>query len=97
MGYVESEPQFLHEGSDVQSISLILCTEEQVPKSGGSIVVTERHRVVFRKALAGALKNCLSKQLRIYIEGRLHTTCFTDEYQVKRYQTEIAAERFSLM
>ncbi len=47
--------------------------------------------------LAELAAKFLAKGNRVYIEGRMQTRSWTDDQDIKRFQTEIIAEDFILL
>lgn len=54
---------------------------------------TEWHRVVAFGELAQRCAEYLAKGEKVYVEGRLKTSDYTDRDGIKRYSTEIIASR----
>lgn len=65
-------------------------------KSGDN-ETTEWHRVVLWEKLADVASKYLSKGDPVYIEGHIATRTWEDKDGVKKYTTEVIAERLQLL
>ncbi len=66
-------------------------------KSGQKQERTEWHRIVVWGRQAEACVNYLKKGRPVYVEGRIQTREWDDKEGVKRYTTEIVAERVQFL
>lgn len=78
-------------------VSFPLATTEFILKSGGKEEQTEWHNIVMWRGLAEAAHKSLSKGKLVYIEGKCHTRYFEDKQHIKKYTTEIVADKFVLL
>ena len=58
---------------------------------------TEFHNIVAWRKLAEICSQYLRKGAKVYVEGRLQTTEWTGQDNVKRYRTEIVAENMIML
>lgn len=58
---------------------------------------TEFHNIVAWRKLAEICGQYLRKGAKVYVEGRLQTTEWTGQDNVKRYRTEIVAENMIML
>jgi single-strand DNA-binding protein len=58
---------------------------------------TEWHRVVVFGKLAEIARDYLKKGSKLYVTGRLRTTSWADDHQVKRHSTNIVADELILL
>lgn len=66
-------------------------------KSGQKQEQTEYHNVVCWRRLAEIAGQYLKKGSKVYVEGRLQTRSWDDQTGVKKYRTEIIAERLVML
>ncbi len=89
------ESKQLQNGTSLTMVSL--ATNER-KKSGDTWVDhTEWHSVVLFGKLADVAKQYLHKGSKVYISGRLRTSSWEDDQQVKRWKTSIIAEELILL
>ena len=72
-------------------------TEVWNDKAGQKQEKTEWHRVVLWGKTAESLTEYLTKGKQIYVEGRLQTRQWDDKDGIKRYTTEIRADKVVLL
>jgi len=65
-------------------------------ESGEKKKQTEYHNVVAWRRLAEIAQEYLKKGGLVYIEGRLQTRTWEDQQGIKKYKTEIVAERLQM-
>ncbi len=92
----DAELRFTPGGASVVTVSLAT-TEVWTDKAGGRQERTEWHRVNLWGKTADTLAEYLKKGKSIYVEGRLQTRDWVDKDGVKRYTTEIRADRVVLL
>ena len=86
-----------HVGNDVVmrktqgGISVVNLSVATSYKRKEAAEVTTWHRVVLWDKLAELANKYVTKGQALYLEGRLQTSEWTDEQQVKRYTTEMVA------
>lgn len=66
-------------------------------KSGAKQENVEYHNCVFWGKIAEIAGQYLSKGKRVYIEGRLQTSDWTDQSGVKKYRTEIIVDNMIML
>ena len=66
-------------------------------QSGQQQKKTEFHNVVAWRKLAEVCAKYLHKGSKVYVEGRLQTTDWTDQAGSKRYRTEIVIENMIML
>lgn len=66
-------------------------------KDGNQQERTEWHRIVAWRKLAEICGEWLKKGSHIYVEGRLQTRSWEDKNGVKRFTTEIVADRMQML
>lgn len=71
-----------------------LATTEKWKDSQGKLQeATEWHKLVFFNNLATTVVNYLKKGSKVYIEGRLQTRIWKDEFNSNHYSTEIVCSK----
>ena len=94
MGRLGKNPEVRQtkDGKSVANFSL--ATDESFKNSiGERIQKTEWHQIVAWGNLAQFAEKYLAKGRQVLIQGRLQTSEWTDKDSVKRYRTEIVAQR----
>ena len=82
-------------GSTIVSFSLATSESWTDRTSGERKERTEWHRVViFNEQIADIAERFLSKGVKVYVEGQLHTRKWTDQDGADRYATEVVLPRF---
>ena len=92
----DAEVRFTPGGQPVATLNLAT-TEQWNDKEGQRQEKTEWHRIVLWGKQAESLQQYLVKGKQIYVEGRLQTRQWDDKDGVKRYTTEIKADRITLL
>jgi single-strand DNA-binding protein len=92
----DAEVRFTPGGQSVATLNLAT-TEQWNDKEGQRQEKTEWHRIVLWGKQAESLQQYLVKGKQIYVEGRLQTRQWDDKDGVKRYTTEIKADRITLL
>lgn len=96
IGNVGKDPEIrsTNSGNEIANFSLAT-SKKWKDKDGNQKSETEWHKiVVFNKGLVQIIKQYIKKGSRLYIEGYLKTTEYTDKLNVKRYTTEICINNF---
>lgn len=75
----------------------IATTRTYTNKSNERVEETEWHRVVVWSKQAEMCNQYLSKGRQVYIEGRLQTRNYEDKEGIKRYTTEVVADRVQFL
>jgi len=82
-------------GSKIVSFSLATSESWTDRTSGERKERTEWHRVVvFNEQIGDIAERFLTKGVKVYVEGQLHTRKWTDQDGQERYATEVALPRF---
>ena len=82
-------------GSKIVSFSLATSESWTDRTSGERKERTEWHRVVvFNEQIADIAERFLTKGVKVYVEGQLHTRKWTDQDGQERYATEVVLPRF---
>jgi single-strand DNA-binding protein len=84
-------------GTALTMVSIATNERKKVPNSDKWEDHTEWHSVVFFGRLAEIAAQYLRKGSKLYVEGRLRTTSWEDDQQVKRWKTSIIAEELVLL
>ena len=92
----DAELRYTPGGSAVATLNLAT-TEVWNDKAGQKQEKTEWHRVVLWGKTAESLNEYLTKGKQIYVEGRLQTRQWDDKEGIKRYTTEIRADKIVLL
>lgn len=89
------ESKTLQNGTVLTMVSL--ATNERRKSGEAWVDHTEWHSVVFFGRLAEIAKQYLRKGSKVYVCGRLRTSSWEDDHQVKRWKTNIVAEELVLL
>ena len=92
----DAELRYTPGGAAVSTINMAT-TEVWNDKAGQKQEKTEWHRVVLWGKQAESLTDYLTKGKQIYVEGRLQTRQWDDKEGIKRYTTEIRADKIVLL
>lgn len=98
IGNLVSEPDQKSFG-DSKAMTLIRIATNRVFKdsSGKKNDEVEFHKVVGFGRTGEIMKQFLKKGSKVFLEGRLRTTNWTDKEQIKRYNTEIVADKMIML
>ncbi|MBN1300241.1 MAG: single-stranded DNA-binding protein [Melioribacteraceae bacterium] len=89
----DAEHRFTTNNVSVTSFS-IATTNSYKGKDGNWVNETTWHNVV-AYGLSDFYKDALKKGRKVYVEGRISKRDYTDKDGIKRYVTEVIAERFN--
>ena len=92
----DPELRYTPTGEAVSSFS-IATTEKFKDRDGNQKESTEWHNIVCWRRLAEIAHEYLKKGSPVYIEGTIKTRSYDDKNGVKRYRTEIIAQRLQLL
>ena len=96
VGHLGKDPEVRHLDLGVSVASFPLATSETyMNRDGKRVEQTEWHNVVMWWGLADVAAKHLQKGRLVYIEGKLRTRSFEDKEKVRKYVTEVVAERFT--
>lgn len=77
--------------------SFTLATDESYKKDGQKVEQTEWHHIVMYGKSAEIANEYLKKGSQLYVEGRLKTREYTDRENIRRKQTEVVSESFTML
>ncbi len=98
IGRLGADPDLRYTPSGNAVATLSLATDEVWKDRDGNMQErTEWHRVILWGKQAETANEYLKKGRKIYVEGRLQTRSWEDKDGVKRYTTEIIAQRMQFM
>ena len=92
----DAELRYTPGGASVATLNMAT-TEVWTDRNGQRQEKTEWHRVVLWGKQAESLQEYLTKGKQIYVEGRLQSRLCDDKDGIKRYTTEIKADRITLL
>lgn len=98
LGNLGADPELRYTPSGVPVATFNMATNERwKDKDGNDQQRTEWHRIVAWRRSAEIASEYLSKGRQVYIEGRLQTRNWEGQDGIKRYTTEIIADRLVLV
>ncbi len=97
IGHLGKDPEVRHLEGNVSVASFPLATTESYTKDGKRIEQTEWHNVVLWRGLADVAAKYLQKGKLVYIEGKLRTRNYEDREGIRRYNTEVVVENFTIL
>jgi len=95
IGRVGKDPEVITAGESKMCKFSLATSEYYRDKSGGRKQTTEWHNIVIWGALVESAAKYIKKGDEVSVEGKIKTTVY-DKDGVKKYNTSIYAERFSL-
>ncbi|MDR3141135.1 MAG: single-stranded DNA-binding protein [Tannerellaceae bacterium] len=96
IGYVGKDPDIRYFDSGVAVASFPLATSERGYTLANGTVVPERtewHNIVVRRDQVAFVEKWVRKGAGLCVDGKIHTRTYDDQAGVKRYVTEIYADR----
>lgn len=84
-------------GNPITRISVATSEQWTDKNTGDKQERTEWHRVVFFGRLAEIAGEYLRKGSKVYIEGRLQTSKYTDQQGIEKYSTDIIASEMQML
>lgn len=96
IGNVGRDPDVRYFDSGAAVASFPLATSERGYTLANGTVVPERtewHNIVVRRDLVSFVEKWVKKGSGLYVEGKIRTRSYDDQSGVKRYVTEIHADR----
>lgn len=96
IGNVGKDPDVHYFDSNSAIANFTLATSERGYTLANGTVVPERtewHNIVARRDLVPFVEKWVKKGSHVYVEGKIRTRNYDDQNGVKRYVTEIAADR----
>lgn len=98
IGYLGSNPESRYTPSGMAVTRFSLATNEiRKNRDGESYDWTEWHRVVLFGGPAEAAADQLVKGQLVYLDGRVRTRSWEDKNALRRYITEVLADRFTML
>lgn len=100
IGNVGKDPDIRYIDNGVAVASLTLATTERgYTLQNGTQVPdrTEWHNIVLWRGLAQTVEKYVHKGDKLYIEGQIRTRMYDDKNGVRRYLTEIMAEKMEIL
>ena len=98
IGNLGQDPELRHTSGGDAVLNMRLATSESyLDRSKVRQERTEWHTVVIWGKRAEALSKFLTKGSRVFIEGSLRSSSYDDRDGVKRYKTEIVAEKLTML
>ena len=97
IGNLGRDPEVRHTKDGVPIVNMSLATSEswRDRNSGERRERTEWHRVViFDEKIGEVAQKYLRKGSKVYLEGQLRTSKYTDQQGVEKYSTEVVLNRF---
>ena len=83
------------DGREIASFSLATTESWKDKNSGEKKIKTEWHNITAFGAVVEVIKKYVKKGSKLYIEGSLQTSEYTDKQGVKKYATKIVLQGFS--
>ena len=97
VGHLGKDPELRHVEGDVAVVSFPLATSDYLAKNGVKTEQTEWHNIVMWRGTAEGAAEVLKKGKLVYLEGKLRTRHFEDKAEIKKYITEVVADKFILL
>lgn len=99
IGNLGAKPELRYTPSGVPLCNFNIATTERwgTDESGERKERTEWHRIVAWRKLAEICGQYLDKGSKVYIEGRIRSSSWTGDDNVKRYKTEIHADQMVML
>ncbi|MDR0618424.1 MAG: single-stranded DNA-binding protein [Bacteroidales bacterium] len=98
LGNLGKDPDvFIFENGNKKVRLAVATSEIWRTKNNERVEHTEWHSVVFYRGLAEVAEKYLRKGNAVYIEGLLRTRSWEDEKGVKKYFTEVEAQKMSMI
>ena len=97
IGLLGKDPEIrtTQNGKEIASFSLATSESWKNKTTGQKETKTEWHQIsIFSPGLVNVVKQYLKKGSKIYIEGKLETTNYTDKNDIERYTTKIVLQGF---
>lgn len=100
IGNVGQDPDVRYVEKGVAVASVRLATSERGYRLANGTEVPERtewHSIILWRTLAETVEKYVKKGDKLFIEGTLHTRSYDDKNGVKRYVTEVWADKMELL
>ncbi|GAB6394546.1 MAG: single-stranded DNA-binding protein [Bacteroidales bacterium] len=96
IGNVGKDPEVRYFDNGTAMANFTMATSERGYTLPNGTVVPERtewHNIVVRRELAAFVDKWIKKGAGVYVEGKIRTRTYDDQAGIKRYVTEIYADR----
>lgn len=96
IGFVGRDPEVRYFDSGAAVANFPLATSERGYTLANGTVVPERtewHNIVVRRDLVSFVEKWVKKGSSLFVEGKIRTRTYDDQSGIKRYVTEIYADR----
>lgn len=98
IGYLGNDPESRYTPSGTAVTRFTLATNEiRKNKAGESYDWTEWHKVILFGNTAEAAADQLHKGSMAYLDGRVRTRSWNDQSGIRRYITEVLADKFTVL
>ena len=99
IGNLGADPEIRVTPNNTQIVRVNVATSSgwKDKQSGEMQERTEWHRVVFFNRLAEIVSQYLKKGAKVYIEGSLRTSKYTDKNGIEKYSTEVIANEMQML
>lgn len=98
IGNVGADPVLKALEGDVKVAKFSIATSESYKDEDGKLnTSTEWHSIILWKGLANFAEKYVHKGSLLFVEGKLKTRSYEDKEGVKKYVTEIIAEKVNLL
>lgn len=98
VGHLGQDPELKYSKDSLAICTFSMCTNEEWKTDlGEKKKRTEWHRIVVYGKLAEFINKAASKGSKLYLEGRIQTRTWEDKQKIKRYTTEIVANKTEIM
>jgi len=96
IGHVGQDPEIraTQDGREIANFSLATSESWKDKQTGERQSKTEWHNITAFGAVVGVIKNYVKKGPKLYIEGQLQTSKYTDKQGIEKYATKIILQGF---
>lgn len=97
IGHVGQDPEIrsTNDGREIANLSLATTESWKDKNSGQKQTKTEWHNITVFGAVVEVIKKYVKKGSKLYIEGQLQTSKYTDKQGVEKYSTKVILQGFS--
>ena len=97
IGNIGKDPDVKHTDNSVVATFSLATSETWKNKDGEKVNKTEWHNIVCWRNLAEIVEKYMTKGQQIYVEGKLTHRDYEDKEGVKRYITEVVADKIQML
>ncbi|WCT14887.1 single-stranded DNA-binding protein [Mucilaginibacter jinjuensis] len=97
VGHLGKDPELRYIECNVAVVSFPLATTEYWAKNGVKTEHIEWHNIVMWRGTAESAAEVLKKGELVYLEGKIKTHHFEEKTGIKKYITEVVADKFILL